>query len=505
MARRFDDVTGGFGTRPKFPNTMALALLLRSATLDADEASGHRVLRALRAMSRGGIHDQLGYGFHRYSTDETWLVPHFEKMLYDNALLLELYAQAFAARGRAEDRQVAAGIVTYLDREMTGADGAFYATQDADSEGHEGKFFVWKEEEIRAALPDDPLAAAVAIACFGVTEEGNFEEPGQPKDGASVLARAVLATEPEEIAAFERARARLFVIRELRPKPFRDEKVIASWNGLMIRALAYAGGALDEPSWVTRAETAFATVMARLAGRDERGVRLDRLYKGEVVRGPGFLDDYSYLAAAALELYENTGKPEYVSRARELAEAIVARFGAAKRDDGDEDGRLFFTPGEGESLIHRSRDPYDQAVPNAAAVAYEVFLRLGSLLGGDWATRAAAPLETLAAEAMKMPLALGHAVGALDRLVRGAVEIVIVGPPGDAAVAALARAALAVYVPNRVVAWLDPQSAASRSACAALADGKVDTAGTLVPAAYVCRGSTCSLPVTTAEALTKLL
>jgi uncharacterized protein YyaL (SSP411 family) len=506
MARRFDDVNGGFGTRPKFPNTMALALLLRSATLDKDEASAHRVLRALRAMSRGGIHDQLGHGFHRYSTDETWLVPHFEKMLYDNALLLELYAQAFAARGRPEDREVAAGIVTYLAREMTGADGAFYATQDADSEGHEGKFFVWKEEEIRAALPDEPLAAEVGIACFGVTEEGNFEEPGQPKDGASVLSRAVIATEPQEIAAFERARARLFVIREMRPKPFRDEKVIASWNGLMIRALAHAGGALGEPSWVARAETAFATVMARLARRDERGVQLDRLYKGEVVRGPGFLDDYSYLAAAALELYEATGKPAYVSRARELAEAIVARFGTAPGEQAsDEDGRLFFTPADGESLIHRSRDPYDQAVPNAAAVAYEVFLRLGSLLGGEWTARATGPLEALAPEAVKMPLALGHAVGVLDRLVRGAVEIVLVGPHDDPAVAALATAALAVYVPNRVVAWLDPESAESRAACAALADGKVDTGTSKVPAAYVCRGSTCSLPVTTAEALVKLL
>ena len=244
VSRRFDDVNGGFGTRPKFPNTMALSLLLRSGTLDRDEAAGHRALRALRAMSSGGIHDQLGGGFHRYSTDEIWLVPHFEKMLYDNALLLELYADAFAARKRAEDREVAVGIVEYLAREMTGADGAFYATQDADSEGHEGKFFVWKEEEIRGALPDDALAADVAVACFGVTEEGNFEEPGEPKTGASVLSRAVTATEPEEIAAFARARARLFVIREMRPKPFRDEKVIASWNGLMIRALAHAGGAL---------------------------------------------------------------------------------------------------------------------------------------------------------------------------------------------------------------------------------------------------------------------
>ena len=505
VARRFDDVNGGFGTRPKFPNTMALSLLLRSAAVDQDEAAGHRVLRALRAMSRGGIHDQLGHGFHRYSTDETWLVPHFEKMLYDNALLLELYAQAFAARRRPEDRDVAADIVEYLGREMTGDDGAFYATQDADSEGHEGKFFVWKEEEIRAALPDEPFAAEVAIACFGVTEEGNFEEPGIPKDGASVLSLAVTATEPEEIAAFARARARLFVLREMRPKPFRDEKVIASWNGLMIRSLAHAGGALAEPSWTLRAEAAFATVMKRLARRedgDERGVRLDRLYKGNVVRGPGFLDDYSYLAAAALELYEVTGKPEYVTQARELGEAIVARFGAAP---GDGDGRLFFTPADGESLIHRSRDPYDQAVPNAAAVAYEVFLRLGSLLGGEWTARAAAPLESLATEAAKMPLALGHAVGVLDRLVRGPVAIVLVGPHGDPSLAALAKAALAIYVPNRVIAWLDPDGAGSRAACAALADGKVDTGSSQVPAAYVCRGSTCSLPVTAPEDLVKLL
>ena len=490
VSRRFDDVNGGFGTRPKFPNTMALSLLLRSGTLDRDEAAGHRALRALRAMSSGGIHDQLGGGFHRYSTDEIWLVPHFEKMLYDNALLLELYADAFAARKRAEDREVAVGIVEYLAREMTGADGAFYATQDADSEGHEGKFFVWKEEEIRGALPDDALAADVAVACFGVTEEGNFEEPGEPKTGASVLSRAVTATEPEEIAAFARARARLFVIREMRPKPFRDEKVIASWNGLMIRALAHMREERSgEPSWVARAEKAFATVTSRLSSRDERGVRLQRLYKGDVVRGPGFLDDYSYLAAAALELYEATGKPEYVTRARELAEAMVARFGARDGDgdgggeeSGADDGRLFFTPADGESLIHRSRDPYDQAVPSAAAaVAYEVFLRLGSLLGGDWAGRAALALESLAEGALKMPLAQGHAVGVIDRLVRGAVEIVLVGPHGDPSLAELAKAALSVHVPNRVVAWLDPADAESRAACAALAEGKVDTNASKVP------------------------
>jgi uncharacterized protein YyaL (SSP411 family) len=507
VTRRFDDVNGGFGSRPKFPNTMALSLLLRSGAVNKDEAATHRALRALRAMSSGGVHDQLGGGFHRYSTDETWLVPHFEKMLYDNALLLELYAQAFAARRRPEDRAVAEGIATYLEREMTGEDGAFYATQDADSEGHEGKFFVWKEEEIRDALPDEPLAAEVAIACFGVTEDGNFEEPGEAKTGACVLSRPVTATEPEEIAAFARAKARLFLIREMRVKPFRDEKVIASWNGLMIRALAHAGGALHEPSWIARAERAFAAVMARLASHDETPsgtLQLQRLYKGDVVRGPGFLDDYSYLAAAALELYEATGKPGYVTQARELGEAIVARFSAAA-DGADSDGRLFFTPADGETLIHRSRDPYDQAVPNAAAVAYEVFLRLGSLLGGDWAAHAEKPLESLVVDAIRLPMAQGHAVGVLDRLVRGAVEIVLVGPQGDPALLALGTAALATYVPNRVIAWLDPADDASRAACAALADGKVDTAASKVPAAYVCRGSTCSLPVTTAEELVKLL
>ena len=505
LSPRFDARHGGFGSRPKFPNTMSVDLLLRYAVLDGDVPARAHVAITLDAMRAGGIYDHLGGGFHRYSTDERWLVPHFEKMLYDNALLLRLYTDG--ARGLEEPRyaETVREIATYVTREMTDAGGGFYATQDADSEGVEGKFFVWSRDEIKTALAvdssqddfDPHQATQLAFAYFDVTEKGNFEETGKtvlhtPRP-LEVVARDLGMTLEHAKELLARIVAKLFEVREERVKPFRDEKVLAGWNGLLIGALADASIALDAPDMLRLAERAFAFLRARLL---EKG-RVLRHVKGDIVKGPGFLDDHAYVGNAAIDLYEATGKPEYMAAARAIADSLLLHF--ADRDSGG----FFFSPNDGEALIHRAKDPYDQAVPSGQAMACQLLLRLGSLVEASYAEPAIAELERLAPAALENPFGLGQTLAVLDRLARGAVDVVLVGKRDDARTQALAREAFRAYLPNRNVAWFDPSDAASRAACAALAEGKEPKGEG--PVAYVCRGRTCSLPVSSPAALRKLL
>ncbi|WP_394836041.1 thioredoxin domain-containing protein [Pendulispora rubella] len=505
LAPRFDAKHGGFGSRPKFPNTMSVDLLLRYAALDGDVPSRGQVAITLDAMRAGGIYDHLGGGFHRYSTDERWLVPHFEKMLYDNALLLRLYTDG--ARGLDEPRyaETAREIATYVAREMTDAGGGFYATQDADSEGVEGKFFVWSRDEIKTALAadssaedfDSHQATQLALAYFEVTENGNFEETGKtvlhtPRT-LETVARDLGMTHEHAKQLLARIREKLFEVREERVKPFRDEKILAGWNGLLIGALADASTALDAPEMLGLAERAFAFLRARLL---EEG-RVLRHVKGDIVKGPGFLDDHAYVGNAAIDLYEATGKPEYMAAARAMADSLLLHF--ADRDNGG----FFFTPNDGEALIHRAKDPYDQAVPSGQAMACLLLLRLGSLVEPSYAESAVAELERLAPAALENPFGLGQTLAVLDRLARGTVDVVLVGKRDDGRTRALAREAFRAYLPNRNVAWLDPSEPASREACAALAEGKAPKGE--APVAYVCRGRTCSLPVSVPTALRELL
>jgi uncharacterized protein YyaL (SSP411 family) len=505
LMRRFDDTHGGFGTRPKFPNTMPLEVLLRRGVLDRDGPAREAVRMALESMRKGGIWDHLGGGFHRYSTDERWLVPHFEKMLYDNALLLRSYADAHRVFRAPLFESTARDLAAYVRREMTDASGGIYASQDADSEGEEGKFFVWDPAGARAALADDDLAAKVALAYFGVTDEGNFEEHGRVT-GMTVLheSRPIAAVAAqldisEEIAraALARATKRLFDVREKRPKPFRDEKILTSWGALMIGALAEAGAALDDPTMIASAERALAMIEKRLVTKsaDRTSACTQRLVKGEVVRGPGFLDDHAYLANAALDLYEVTGEPSRVALARALVTEMLGAF-------WDEGEGFFFTRKDGESLITRAKDPYDNALPSGASMAARALLRLGSLVDAKFFELAERELVRLAPAAVANPLGFGQTLCELDRVVRGSVDIVLVGPRGDARTRDLARAVFSRWIPNRTMAWVDPEDPASLEACALLAEGKTARE---MPVAYVCRGRTCSLPVASASALDALL
>jgi hypothetical protein len=512
LMKRFDDTFGGFGRKPKFPNTMPLEVLLRRGVLEASGEARDAVRLALESMRQGGIWDHLGGGFHRYSTDERWLVPHFEKMLYDNALLLRSYVDAHRVfEGDTLFASTARELAAWVMREMTDPSGGYYASQDADSAGpdgvaEEGKFFVWNPNGVREALGEDELAAKAALLYFGVTRDGNFDEHGRvtfmtvlhENRPITAVAAQLLDTPVEDVrAAIARARQRLFEVREQRPKPFRDEKILTSWGALMIGAMAEAGAALREPSMIDSAERAFAFVERTLVTRSADGAKATalRLAKGDVVKGPGFLDDHAYLANAALDLYEVTGQPSRVA----LACALVDRMIDAFWEEGE---GFFFTPKDGESLITRSKDPYDNAVPSGASMACRALLRLGTLVDAKYMHLGEQELLRLAPAAVVNPMGYGQAVCELDRLVRGSVDIVLVGARDDARTKALADAVFTRWLPNRTVAWLDPSNEASRAACALLGEGKEPKA---MPVAYVCRGRTCSLPVATPAELAALL
>ena len=521
LLARFDDRNGGFGNRPKFPNTMSLEVLMRRGVLENDSVCAASVRLALDRMRAGGIWDHLRGGFHRYSTDERWLVPHFEKMLYDNALLLRLYVEghrAFEAGGPPGPyAETARELVGYLFAEMVDETGGFYSSQDADSEGEEGKFFVWTLEDLRAAVGDDDVAFDVARLFFGISEEGNFENSKatvlsahRPLDAVGVsLGKG--ASEVE--AALARAKERMLAWRERRPRPARDDKVLASWNGLMIGALADAGRALDEPSWVTAAARAFAAIEQRLI----EGGRVRRYFKDGAAAPSGktgFLDDHSYVGNAALDLYEATHDPRYVQVARAIADAMIVHFweapapAAAPAEPGAaaapaRAGGFYFTPDDGDTLIARTKDAFDQAIPSGASMASLLCLRLGEIADPKYLEPAQQQLALLAGSAIEDGFAMGQTVCVLDRLVRGSVDVVIVGDLASPAVNELTSAAFRSYLPNRNVITIDPARPETAEVVKVLAEGKEGRTGEVV--AYVCRGRTCSLPVTRAAELSALL
>ena len=481
LSRRYDDAHGGFGTQPKFPNTMALELLIRAAH-DGDRGGAlERADKALTAMRAGGIWDQLGGGYHRYSTDDHWLVPHFEKMLYDNALMLRAHAEAFRSGCGALHAETASAIVAYLESRMRSPEGLFYATEDADSEGEEGRFFVFTLAQLREILGDD--LARVASLRFGVEAQGNFE-----RGAASVLSivRSVdeiakeLGIDVREITTrLEEACAKLLAARAKRLRPFRDEKIIASWNGLAIGALATASGALGDPKMATLARATLTGIEKRMW----KDGTLHRIRKDGETKTPGFLEDYADVASAAIDVYEACDDAAALTFGKQLFDAARAAF-------WDEKQATFFFAREGASdLIARTSDAYDHAVPSSVATMAHVALRLSVHLA-DPSLEALAKrvLDGHVGPALATPLGLAYALAAMDRLMRGPTEVYVVGARGDADVEALLRVARAAWQPNVVIARLDPGSSDPRG------DGKRQIDGRAT--AYVCRDRTCGLPIT---------
>ncbi|MGH7283604.1 MAG: thioredoxin domain-containing protein [Polyangiaceae bacterium] len=379
---------------------------------------------------------------------------------------------------------------------MRNAEGGFFATQDADSEGHEGKFFVWSKKEIEEVLG---ASRDSEIACdhFGVEDDGNFEDSDH-----SVLS---LVKTDDELAkdyelpiaeirqVLETAQNKLLYAREKRVKPFRDEKIMTSWNGLMIAAMAHAGAALDAHELTLAAEKAFAFLESKLMKRDAGAVALQRHVLGDAVKGPAFLDDYAFVADAALELYEATSKPAYAIWARDIAGTMLAKFWS------EEESKFYFSGKDGEALIVRPVDLFDHAIPSATSMACRVLLRLGSLMHVKYMDLGRRALGQVATAAIENPFGFGQTLCELDRLVNGSTDVVIVTGGGDAS--ALLQTAHATYLPNRTIALVEP-NAESLEACALLAEGKP---AKTEPVAYVCRNQTCSAPVASAEDLETLL
>ena len=487
----FDRANGGWGRAPKFPQPMTIEYLLRRHVTTGDPRPLLMARRSLDAMAGGGLHDQLGGGFHRYSTDAHWLVPHFEQMLYDNALLARVYLHAWALTDDARYRAVATGTLDYMIRELTTDDGAFAASQDADTDGIEGLTFTWRAPEIREVLGE---AAMLFEAAYGVTDEGNWE-------GVTILSR--VATDGElavdhdlsaaEVAArLADARARLLERRGRRPQPARDGKALAAWNGLAIAAFADAAAALEgtEPAVAARyraaAERAAVTIVEGLLAADGS---LGRSWKDGRAVGRGVLEDYADLADGLLALYEVTFDERWFATARALMERVLARF-------ADPAGGFFDTADDHERLVTRPKDLGDNAVPSGNAMAVRVLLRLAAWTG-DGAYRATAERAIRSVVPFVDRYATGFAqwLCAIDLALAPGVEVAIVGAPDDPAGAPFLAEVRAWFRPNQVVAVAaDPSASAvpllhDRSAL----DGR--------PTAYVCRGFVCRLPVTDAVAL----
>jgi uncharacterized protein YyaL (SSP411 family) len=497
LARAFDSRYGGFGAAPKFPHPMDLRVLLRAWARFGDEQALHMVRVTLDHMAMGGIYDHLGGGFARYSTDARWLVPHFEKMLYDNALLTPCYLEAHQATGEGSYREVVEETLDWVLREMTSPEGPFYSTLDADSEGEEGKFYVWTRAEIEQVL--GPADAAVFKAVYGVEADGNWEE------GKNILhrvkthaqyARLHNLSEPELRALLARCRQKLFEARGRRVRPGLDDKALTSWNGLMIGALANASAVLERPDWTAAARRAADFILTRMRTADGRLLRTWSV--GGEPKLNAYLEDYAYLLDGLGSLYEATFEPRWVEASLDLARVMVDQFW------DEAEGGFFYTGRDHEALIARTKDPHDNATPSGNAMAVTVLLRLVKLTGrGDLLEKAEATLRLYRGLLSSHPLSAGQMLIALDFRLGPVEEVAVVGDPAAEDTRRVLRAARAGFHPRRVLA-LQPPSGDTRSLeeLVPLLTGK--TAGGAVTT-YVCQNFTCQAPLVGAEAAEKAL
>ena len=491
---QFDRQHGGFGGAPKFPQSMGLDVLLRCSRRYNDADSLGMVELTLEKMARGGMYDQVGGGFHRYSTDARWLVPHFEKMLYDNALLSRSYLHAYQLTGKPFYRDVAEETFGYVLREMTSPEGGFYSSQDADSEGEEGKFFVWRPQEIVDVLGQE--AAAAFMRYFDVTEDGNFEGHNilHVPDGPAAVAQELGTSEESLAAVIDLAKKQLLLVRERRVHPGRDDKVLTAWNGLMLRSFAEGAAALEREDYLQAAVRNADFLLSNL----KRDGRLRRTYKDGQAKLSGYLEDYAMLADGLIALYEATFDRRWLDEARSLADTMVAQFWEAR------EGVFYDTARDHEALIVRPRDTFDNAMPCGGSVAADVLLRLSVLTGdGEYGRKAISALRSVSQYMTQYPNGFGRWLAALDFYLSTPQEIAIVGPRDHRATRALRSVVFSAYLPSRVVAGYDPASGAEAVRGMPLLEGRGLVNGQ--PTAYVCEHYACMAPVTDPEALRQQL
>lgn len=484
LAQHVDHTHGGLGSAPKFPNAMVFSLFLRQHHQEKNDHYLRMTTLTLRKMAEGGMYDHLGGGFHRYSVDERWLVPHFEKMLYDNALLARLYTEAYQATHDPFFRIVVEEILTYVEREMRHPDGGFYSTQDADSEGEEGQFFIWTREEVMRELGDE--VGEIFCRYYDVTDVGNFKHRNilHPTLPLSQLARLFRREESEMSRLMAEAKQKLFEVRELRVKPGRDEKILTSWNGLMISAFAEAYNVFGAQQYLDIACQSRDFIFAKLYTHG----RLYRSYKDGQTKFNAYLDDYAFFAAALIDLYEATFQRSDLDLAVELMEILVADFWDEK------EGGFFFTGNAHETLIARSKSAFDGAIPSGNSVALSNLLRLYYLTENvAYLEKAERVLRIFYDAMVQNPFGFGHMLSTLDFYLNRPKEIIFLGDPTAPETRALLTQVHECYLPNKTVACFDP-SDLTAARLPSLIRGRPQIAGKLT--VYVCHNFTCSLPVT---------
>jgi uncharacterized protein YyaL (SSP411 family) len=492
LGRAFDSTYGGFGPAPKFPHPMELRLLPRVWKRFDDDEALHMAQLTLDRMAMGGIYDHLGGGFHRYSTDERWLVPHFEKMLYDNALLSVAYLEAYQATGNPSYRQVVEETLGYVRREMTSPEGPFYSTQDADSEGVEGKFFVWSLQEVEEVLGKE--FADIFTYVYDVTPSGNWE-------GYNILhraktdeqdARLLKVSETDLPRILQECKRKLFEVRSSRVHPARDEKVLTSWNGLMIDAFALAAQVLDDPTYAEAGVRAAEFILGKMRAADGR---LLRTYSaGSQPKLNGYLEDHACLLNALVSLYEATFEPRWIDAALSLAKILLDEFW------DDTEAGFFYTGKSHEELIARTKDPHDSSVPSGNSMAVTALLRLVKLTGEvGLFDRAERTLRLFRGLMDSLPMAAGQMLVALDFYLGPAQEFAVVGDPAEAETQGVLRLIRQPFRPNKVVAL---KSTASRDeqqyAALELLSGRTLRGAVTT---YICQNFACQEPMVGADAL----
>jgi uncharacterized protein YyaL (SSP411 family) len=492
LSQAYDSDHGGFGTAPKFPNAGVYELFLRHYHHSRNGRFLEMVTHTLTKMAEGGIYDHLGGGFHRYSVDEKWLVPHFEKMLYDNAQLARIYAHAFYVTKDPFFRRVVEETIDYSLREMRAPEGGFYSTQDADSEDEEGKFFAWTPQEITHILGEE--SGDIFCRIYDVSEHGNFEgknilHPILTLQQASKFFRRDLKDLETMIADAKQA---LFSEREKRVKPFRDEKVITSWNGLMLSALAEAIKISPKPTYLEAANQNLEFIFAKLF----RDGHLLHTYKDGQAKLLGYLDDYAFLTVGLLDFYEGTFDLSALERARRLADIMISEFWDEK------DSAFFYTGRSHEELISRTKPVFDGSIPSGNAMATQSLLRLYHFTArNEYLHRAEKVLRSYYNAMESQPFGFAHMLCALDYYLEKPKEIVIVGKREDPSAAELITQIHSFYLPNKTLRLVGPQESLEK--VSPLLEGKTQINGR--PTVYVCHNYTCSVPVTTWDELKNLL
>lgn len=496
-AQTFDEMHGGFGSAPKFPTAHNLSLLLRLHKRTGNAHALKMVEKTLDAMYRGGMYDHIGFGFARYSTDERWLVPHFEKMLYDNALLAIAYTEAYQLTRKPEYAEVAASIFTYVLRDMTDPEGGFYSAEDADSEGHEGKFYVWDPDEVSDVLGSDD--GELFCELYNITSEGNFEGRSIPNmigTTPEMFAQRKAMSESELLQKIEVCRQKLFARREQRIHPHKDDKILTAWNGLMIAAFAKGAKVLNDPTYAEAAKKAESFLWSKL--RREDGRLLARYRDGEAAF-LGYVDDYACTIWGLIELYEATFEPEYIQKAAELAKEMIRLFW------DDEDGGLYFYGHDAEQLLTRMKEIYDGAMPSGNSVAAYNLARLSKYVyDAELSQKADELLQSFAGAAERYPTGHAMLLTALDFVVSSSMEIVIAGDPAKPETMQMIESVRSRFLPNAVVFVVPngPDGDRVRQIIPLVQD-KRSLGGRTT--AYVCEHFACQAPTDDVEELEQLL